>query len=227
MATMADGGRKRILPFDRSARSKSSEADRKSSAPPSAGSAVIVSGWTTLYQLRITLRDVDPPIWRRILVPGTIDLASLHRVIHTTMGWTDRDVEDDGGADWISRTRRSDTAPPTDLNDGASTLQGVLKVPGESCIYASGSGDEWIHVIEVEEIRRGATASAQTVCIDGARNCPPADADGPSAYADFLDALRDPDHESHVDALETAGGLFDPERFDLDETNRRLARLTL
>jgi hypothetical protein len=227
MATMADDGRKRILPFDRSARSKSREANRKSPAPSRAGSAVIVSGWTTLYQLRITLRDVDPPIWRRILVPGTVDLGSLHRVIQTAMGWSDVEVDEASGAEWISRTGRGDNTPPSDLADGPSTLQAVLKAPGDSCIYASGSGDEWIHVVDVEEIRRGVAASAQVVCVDGARNCPPADSDGPPAYAEFLDALRDPEHESHVDALVTAGGRFDPERFDLEETNRRLARLTL
>jgi hypothetical protein len=225
MAPMADGGKKRILPFDPSARSKSSGADRKSPAAAGGNGAVIVSGWTTLYQLRIVLRDVEPPIWRRILIPGTLDLASLHRVIQTAMGWSDLDGDEDRGAEWLSRTSRADNAPPTDLDAGPSTLQGVLKAAGDSFIYASGSGDEWIHVVEVEEISRGTAASAQTVCIDGARNCPPADSDGPSAYADFLDALHDPDHESHLDALESAGGRFDPERFDLEETNRRLARL--
>jgi hypothetical protein len=220
---MADDWQKRVLPFRRAGRSKSGDAGRKSS--PTTG-AVVVAGWTALYQLRITLRDVEPPIWRRIQVPGSIDLASLHRVIQTAMGWSDGEFDDDSSGDWISRTGRGARTPPSDLGDGPSTLQSVLKVPGDSFIYASGSGDEWMHVIEVEEVRRSATGAAQTVCLGGSRNCPPADSDGPSAYAEFLVALRDPEHEAHVEAIESAGIDFDPERFDLEETNRRLARLS-
>jgi hypothetical protein len=37
------------------------------------------------FQLRIALRDILPPIWRRFLVPGTITLPGLHRVIQEVM----------------------------------------------------------------------------------------------------------------------------------------------
>jgi len=39
------------------------------------------------FQLRIELREILPPIWRRFMVPGTIALPSLHRVIQAVMGW--------------------------------------------------------------------------------------------------------------------------------------------
>jgi hypothetical protein len=31
-----------------------------------------------IYQIKVTLRDSRPPIWRRILVPDNITLAKLH-----------------------------------------------------------------------------------------------------------------------------------------------------
>src|SRR5512136_541210 len=46
-------------------------------------------GGTPLYQLKITLRDCKPPIWRRIVVRADMKLDRLHRVIQTAMGWSD------------------------------------------------------------------------------------------------------------------------------------------
>ncbi len=42
-----------------------------------------------IYQLRIALTRIKPPIWRRVQVPGEITLAQLHQVIQTAMGWQD------------------------------------------------------------------------------------------------------------------------------------------
>lgn len=47
----------------------------------------MMANQTTAYHLRLTLRDIDPPIWRSLVVPSTITLAKLHRVFQVTMGW--------------------------------------------------------------------------------------------------------------------------------------------
>lgn len=44
---------------------------------------------TPIYQVKVALRNVAPPIWRRIEVPGDIKLGKLHRVLQIAMGWTD------------------------------------------------------------------------------------------------------------------------------------------
>jgi len=38
------------------------------------------------YQLKVTLLEIEPPVWRRILVPGTMTLDRLHTVIQKAMG---------------------------------------------------------------------------------------------------------------------------------------------
>ena len=40
-----------------------------------------------VLQLRIDLEWLDPPIWRRLLVPAGIRLDKLHDVLQVTMGW--------------------------------------------------------------------------------------------------------------------------------------------
>ncbi len=61
-------------------------------------------------------------------------------------------------------------------------------------------------------------------CLDGARSCPPEDVGGTGGYEDLLDALRDPEHEDHEQYVTWAGG-FDPDHFDVAETDQTLARL--
>ena len=42
-----------------------------------------------IYEVRITLKGIQPPIWRRVQVPGILSLGGLHEVIQTVFGWTD------------------------------------------------------------------------------------------------------------------------------------------
>ena len=43
----------------------------------------------TLYQLKVTLQDIQPPVGRRIKVWNDITLARLHTVLQIVMGWED------------------------------------------------------------------------------------------------------------------------------------------
>ncbi len=42
-----------------------------------------------VYQLKISLKDTRPPIWRRVLVASSESLGSLHCTIQAAMGWED------------------------------------------------------------------------------------------------------------------------------------------
>jgi hypothetical protein len=47
-----------------------------------------------VVQLRISLRDVHPVVWRRLLVPGSVRLAKLHLMLQAAMGWTNSHLHD-------------------------------------------------------------------------------------------------------------------------------------
>ncbi|MGI8613116.1 MAG: plasmid pRiA4b ORF-3 family protein [Nocardioidaceae bacterium] len=43
---------------------------------------------TRIFKLKFQLATIRPPVWRRVLVPGEIDLGELHAVIQAAFGWT-------------------------------------------------------------------------------------------------------------------------------------------
>lgn len=35
----------------------------------------------SIYQIKVTLKDIRPPIWRRVQVPSNVSLNKLHRIL--------------------------------------------------------------------------------------------------------------------------------------------------
>ncbi|MBF6992498.1 plasmid pRiA4b ORF-3 family protein [Cupriavidus sp. IK-TO18] len=48
----------------------------------------------SVLQLRIALRGLSPPVWRRVLVPEHLTLGQLHHVIQVVMGWADEHLHE-------------------------------------------------------------------------------------------------------------------------------------
>jgi hypothetical protein len=46
-----------------------------------------MAGNGNVYQVKVTLEDVRPAIWRRLLVRGDTRLGRLHDILQSTMGW--------------------------------------------------------------------------------------------------------------------------------------------
>ncbi len=49
----------------------------------------------SVLQLRIALRGLSPPVWRRVLVPEHLTLGQLHHVFQVVMGWADEHLHTD------------------------------------------------------------------------------------------------------------------------------------
>jgi len=52
--------------------------------------------------------------------------------------------------------------------------------------------------------------------IEAKGRCPPEDVRGPWGYAEFLDALKDSEHERHAEMLQWLGVEFDPDAIDAE-----------
>jgi hypothetical protein len=79
--------------------------------------------------------------------------------------------------------------------------------------YRYDFGDDWEHILEFEDVVPD-DGGEYPRCLAGAGACPPEDVGGTHGYAEFVQAVRDPDHEEHEQSLQWAGGDFDPNAFD-------------
>jgi hypothetical protein len=180
-----------------------------------------------IYQFKVTLKESDPPIWRRIQVPDST-LGELHEVLQVVMGWEDSHLH--------QFIVRGEYYGPLDAEDAhwdmekddeeEMSLSKIVKMGRKTRFtYKYDFGDSWQHEIVLEKTLEPEPKVQYPRCVEGERACPPEDCGGVWGYAEFLEAIADPNHESHEDMLEWIGGEFDPEKFDLDAVNRELRKL--
>jgi hypothetical protein len=175
-----------------------------------------------VFELRITLRDIKPTIWRRVRVPAAASLSLLHEVIQVTVGWTNSHLHDFLIGD--IRFGVIDTEDEMFLVDEEGAPLGAVAHEGSTFIYRYDYGDDWEHQIKVERQTSGDTEAI--VCTGGARASPPEDCGGAGGYLRLLEVLANKEHEEYVQMSQWVGRRFDPEKFDKVAVNKRLTALS-
>ncbi|WP_434616044.1 plasmid pRiA4b ORF-3 family protein [Arthrobacter sp. A5] len=208
-------------------------------------------------ELRISLDGIAPPIWRSIRVPESIELAELHRVIQLAFGWEDRHLHQfTAGIDPDTQRILSDEETSREIGVESETgvkLTAVLETVAGSTgtdatsaaaaagrpatlAYEYDFGDSWDHTVALTG--RCLIQPGQITCSGGERRGPVEDSGGISGYTHLSEVLADPRHPEYEDLADWYAGAasmpgtldaesFDPEAFDIDAVNARLARFAL
>jgi len=192
-----------------------------------------------IYQFKITLKEVSPPIWRRIQVPSTYTFRDLHVAIQDAMGWFDYHLYE-----FRIKTKTDENLTfgiPNDEEDfllsTGKTLAGwkhriskYEKIIPSTFAYEYDFGDSWKHKIDFEDIIPAEKDVTYPRCIKGKRACPPEDCGGAWTYPDLLTILADPQNAEHKVMKEwvesqRGGKQFEPEHFDPAEVEFRVPKI--
>jgi hypothetical protein len=175
----------------------------------------------SIHTIKVSLRHMKPPVWRRLQVPSKTNLAELHHIIQAAMGWYDchlHQFEVDG----------MEYANPEHMieytGDEARRTMARIQV-GQRFSYWYDFGDDWWHDISVESVGRADPELTYPRCVTGRRSAPPEDCGGPGGFDELMCALSDEKHPEHEMYREWVPFDYDPARFDLDKINGALAQL--
>ena len=171
-----------------------------------------------VYQLKITLRGIEPEIWRRILVPESYTFYDLHVAIQDAMGWEDyhlhrfevKDIKAPRGR-VIIETPFAEPEDDEILESTEVPLSVFFQKPGDQAVYIYDYGDNWVHDVVLEKIEPKEPKKKYPLCLAGERACPPEDCGGVSGYYRCREAFRNKDDSEGV--LSWLGD-WDPDKFD-------------
>lgn len=171
------------------------------------------------FEFDVSLRDTDPPPWRRLQLPAPATFLDLHHAIQHACGWWDyhlwrfTDFEDAA----LAGVPELDDPFGDPDPDAAGVRLSSYFPEGRWCTYLYDFGDSWEHHVELTRTIESAEPFKRRL-VDGRLAFPPEDSGGVWGYWDSLRILRDGPQDQDDEARLTWLGDWHPEEFDLETT---------
>lgn len=181
------------------------------------------------------LAYTDPPIWRRLELASDLRLDELHRVLQAAFEWegghlhqfstSDRTWDDGGSAGSSLGT----SAPQ---RESKTLLSQVLATAGDRVDYVYDLGDNWEHVLTLEEIVEPEPGAARARLVAAERAAPLEDCGGVPGYEELVTALAHTDRPEHTNLVEWYAEVygrspadFNPAFVDVEALDRAVRRV--
>jgi len=172
-----------------------------------------------IYQIKVTLKGIRPPIWRRFLTFSSVKLPEFHNILQVIMGWEDNHLHAFVSDSVIYKIPDPSMGFDYGKDETQVRLTSLLKREGDKLLYEYDFGDGWEHDVVLEKILPFTAGQPLPFCVKGKRACPPEDCGGIWGYRDLLLIMQDPEHEEHQNLSEWLPENFDPEYFSTDDIN--------
>lgn len=186
------------------------------------------------YEIKVSIRDTHPPVWRRLQIPESITFHELNAIIQLAFDWcgyhaysfeVGATLHEEGmfielpeleDGLWYRETRNSKNEKIDKYFKEYKRMK-----------YTYDFGDDWIHDITIEKIIETDIKLVNPICIKAKMADLPEDCGGPWGYEELLDILADEKHERYKEMKEWGDGGFtnwydDREYVDIEEINMRL-----
>jgi len=172
-------------------------------------------------QLKIQLRHIRPPIWRRGVVPESATLGDLHVVIQIAMGWENGHMHCFRiGPHSLTSSAMAGPGDDLRMRNADRVRLAEIAAPRRNSVYEYDFGDGSEHEIIIEKMLPADPNAKYPRCLGGVRACPPEDCGGYPGYADLRQALKtECPTEEQRDLLAWLGDRYDPEFFDVKAVN--------
>jgi len=171
----------------------------------------------TILDIRLTIDNSNPPIYRDIRANSQTSLEVMHEIIQATFEWSNVH----------SHYFKDSNGNIVKEKEGIS-IGSIIPANG-SITYVYDYADSWGVRIEVLEARSTKGENFAPLCLDGRRNSPPEESGGIVCYTDTLDMLqRHRDKEWRYPLIaEWLGEDYNPETFNMVAINSRLQNIFL
>lgn len=183
-------------------------------------------------RIRIELRGTRPRVWRRVEVPLSYTLLSLHSVVQAAFEWYGGHLwEFEIGGEQYSDPLFGDFVEPDPFGWSASdadklSLQGIVDLGIKKFNYTYDFGDDWRHILTILRVIDAKPATSYPTLVAGSCRSPIDDCGGVWGFYDIADAASDPDHPMRGEYEEWLGTdyleSFDLKDFDSERIRRRV-----
>ena len=172
-----------------------------------------------IYQFKIALKHIAPPVWRRFMVNSDMKFPDFHKVLQTVMGWNDCHLHQ-FIIDNEYYAPEFEDIEQIGINYKSIKLEDLIVKERQKFFYEYDFGDGWEHIIILEKILPDNKKFQYPVSLSGKRSCPPENCGSIPGYERLLEALKDPHNKKYEEILEwLEPNGFDPEYFNLNEIN--------
>ena len=175
-----------------------------------------------IFQLKISLDNSNPLIWRRVHVPTNMTLRGLHRVIQTLFTWNSYHLYYFGvGEDRYGDLEFDEYGEMGWLNDQNKRLPSIYE-KDKSFKYIYDLGDNWRHTVKIEAVLDPEKDEKYPLCIGGENPAPPDDCGGIRGFYNLLNTISDDSDEEALSSRIWLDSMNYDEIFDVTLINKLL-----
>lgn len=185
----------------------------------------------TYYEIKVSIKDTHPPVWRRLQIPEGITFHELNAIIQLAFDWCGYHAYSFEVGATLYGMGIYIELPDIDDGWGDYEIKNSKKEKIDKYFkaykrmkYTYDFGDDWIHDIIIEKIVESDIKLIKPICIKAKMASLPEDCGGPWGYEELLDILSDEKHERYKEMREWVDGGFtiwhdDREYVDIEKIN--------